>query len=121
MPGTEPSPKQFPSGFEWDEAKNQANVRKHGIDFWDAVRVFDRPTLDRVDGRQDYDEVRVNSIGELGGQLIANVTHTDREGRTRLISARSATTAERNAYREFERELAGERTRRRGRDRDRDF
>ena len=97
-----------------DEAKNQANIRKHSIDFRDAVRVFDKPTLEREDSRQDYDEMRVNSVGDLDGLLVVNVTHTDRDGRTRLISARSATTAERNAYRAFERELAGERTSRRG-------
>ena len=100
------APRRFPSGFEWNEAKNQANIRKHGVDFRDAVRVFDNPTLDRVDGRQDYGEVRVNSIGKLGGLFVANVTHTDRSGRTRLISARSATTVERNAYKEFRRQLA---------------
>jgi len=113
-------PGGFPPGYEWDKAKNQANIRKHGIDFRDAVRVFDKPTLDRVDSRQDYGEVRVNSVGEMGGLLIANITHTDRDGNTRMISARSATPVERNAYREFERELSGKRTRGRGRDRDHD-
>lgn len=81
--------------------------------------MFDKPTLDSVDSRMDYGEVRVNSIGELAGLLVATVTHTDRDELTRLISARPATRAERNAYREFERELAGERTRGRGRDRGR--
>lgn len=112
-------PASFPAGFEWDEAKNQANIRKHGIDFRDAVRIFEKPTLDIVDNRGDYGEVRVNSVGELGGAPIVMVTHTDREERTRLISARQATRPERAAYLEFERELAGERTRGRGRDRDR--
>ncbi len=104
---------RFPYGFEWDEAKNQSNIRKHGIDFRDAVKMFDKPTLDREDRRQDDGEVRVNLIGDLDGLLIINVTHTDRDGRTRLISARSATTAERNAYVVFERELAGEQSLRR--------
>ena len=27
--------------FEWDEEKNVANVKKHGIDFEDAIRVFE--------------------------------------------------------------------------------
>ena len=98
-------PGGFPPGFEWDEAKNQVNIRKHGIDFNDAVRVFDKPTLDRLDSRQGYDEVRVNSIGDLGGLVVVNITHTDRDGRTRLISARAATRAERAAYLEFERGL----------------
>ena len=72
----------FPPGYEWDEAKNQANIRKHGIDFRDAVRVFDKPTLDRLDDRADYGEIRVNSIGDLGGLVVVNVTHTDREEHT---------------------------------------
>lgn len=115
------SPAAFPPGYEWDEAKNQANIRKHGIDFRDAVRIFEKPILNRLDNRQDYGEVRMNSIGELGGAPIIMVTHTDREERTRLISARPATRPERAAYHEFERELSGERSRQRGRDRGRDF
>jgi uncharacterized DUF497 family protein len=33
----------MPPGFEWDVAKNAANVAKHGIDFDDAVRIFEGP------------------------------------------------------------------------------
>jgi len=113
-------PGGFPPGYEWDEAKNQANIRKHGIDFRDAVRVFDKPTLNDVDDRRDYSEVRTNSIGDLGGLAVILATHTDREGTTRMISARPASSAERKAYREFERELSRERTRGRGGDRDHD-
>jgi uncharacterized DUF497 family protein len=32
--------------FEWDEAKNRANIAKHGIDFDEAVQVFYGPRLD---------------------------------------------------------------------------
>ncbi len=113
-------PGGFPPGYEWDEAKNQANIRKHGIDFRDAVRVFDKPTLNDVDDRRDYGEVRTNSIGDLGGLAVILATHTDREGTTRMISARPASSAERKAYLAFERELAGERSRDRGRRRERD-
>lgn len=112
------SPGGFPPGYEWDEDKNQANIRKHGIDFRNAVKVFDQPTLDRIDDRQDYGEVRMRSIGQLSGLVVAMVVHTDRDEVTRLISARAASDIERQAYRVFERELAGERTR--GRDRERD-
>ncbi len=97
----------FPPGYEWDEAKNQANIRKHGIDFRDAVHVFDKPTLDRLDDREDYGEIRMDSIGDLGGLVVVNVTHADWQEHTpRLISARLATHAERTAYLEFERELS---------------
>ena len=108
----------FPPGYEWDEDKNQVNIRKHGIDFRDAVRVFNKPTLDREDDREDYGEVRVNSIGDLDGRVVVNVTHTDRDETTRLISARAATLGEQDTYRAFERELAAERAR--GQDKERD-
>lgn len=29
--------------FEWDENKNQANIRKHGVDFSDAADIFNTP------------------------------------------------------------------------------
>ena len=35
--------------FEWDEVKNQINIRKHGLDFRDAVDVFDHPVLTAMD------------------------------------------------------------------------
>ena len=44
--------------FEWDELKNQINIRKHGIDFRDAVDVFDHPVLTAIDQREDYGEER---------------------------------------------------------------
>jgi uncharacterized protein len=44
--------------FEWDEGKNQINIRKHGIDFRDAVDVFDHPVLTAIDQREDYGEDR---------------------------------------------------------------
>lgn len=39
--------------FEWDENKNQINIKKHGINFEDAVHVFSGPFLERVDERFD--------------------------------------------------------------------
>ena len=97
-----------PPGFQWDEEKNRINFEKHGLDFQEAVRIFEKPTLNLIDNRRDYGEVRTNSLGDLDGQVIANVTHTDRDGETRLISARLAKEAERERYWEFERELLKE-------------
>lgn len=40
--------------FEWDEAKRQANITKHGIDFVRVVAMFDgRPYLDRESPRRN--------------------------------------------------------------------
>ena len=49
--------------FEWDEAKNQANVRKHGVDFKTAKRIFEGLVVTRVDQRKDYGEDRYITIG----------------------------------------------------------
>jgi len=40
--------------FEWDEAKNQQNITKHGIDFENAKHIFDKPVLLRLDDRRTY-------------------------------------------------------------------
>ena len=44
--------------YEWDEQKRLGNVRKHGIDFQDAVRIFEGGTLLMEDDRLDYGEHR---------------------------------------------------------------
>ncbi len=84
--------------FEWDDAKNEANVRKHGIKFEQAQSIFDGPTLGVVDGRHDYGETRMISLGLLEGVVALSVAHTDRDGRIRLISARKASRKERMIY-----------------------
>ena len=85
------------SRFEWDEDKNLANRRKHGISFEEASTIFDGPVLSLEDeGHQS--EVRERCYGLIGGVVIACVVHTDRDGATRIISARKATPHERKAY-----------------------
>ncbi|MCY4439914.1 MAG: BrnT family toxin [Deltaproteobacteria bacterium] len=86
--------------FEWDEPKNRVNIRKHGVSFETASRIFDRPILTRHDHRKDYGEARCVSIGELENGALIVVAHTERAGRTRLISARPASRKERQAYHE---------------------
>lgn len=86
--------------FEWDEAKNQANIRKHGVSFETAKRVFDRPLLTSRDRRKDYGEDRYVSIGQVGDEALIVIAHTRREGRIRLISARPASRREKQRYRD---------------------
>ena len=86
--------------FEWDEAKNQTNVRKHGIGFDTARRIFEGTVATSADRRQDYGEERHISIGQVGAGAVIVVAHTERGGRIRLISARPASRKERKAYHE---------------------
>ena len=62
--------------FDWDEAKNQANIRKHGVSFATAKRIFDRPVLTWHDRRRNYGEDRYVSIGQVEHALIV-VAHID--------------------------------------------
>ncbi|MYJ71693.1 MAG: BrnT family toxin [Rhodospirillaceae bacterium] len=86
--------------FEWDEAKNRLNIAKHGIGFARASTIFAGPTLDAVDDRADYGEVRTKSLGMLDGILLLAVIHTERDGVIRLISARRGNRIERRRYEE---------------------
>jgi uncharacterized DUF497 family protein len=76
--------------FEWDEDKSAANVENHGIDFLDAALIFESPTIEAVDDRADYGEVRYVALG-LSGDKVLNVVYTWRDGNViRIISARRA-------------------------------
>ena len=84
--------------FTWHPDKNLTNVRRHGIAFQDAARIFDGPTVERVDDRFEYDEVRIYSIGLVNGIEIT-VIYTDRaSGERQLISAWRAEPHERRYF-----------------------
>lgn len=83
--------------FEWGEAKRKANLRKHGIDFVDAVRIWDGPMLEQIDPREDLAEDRYRGIGLLDDRCVV-VAFTWRGPRIRMISARKAERHERQAY-----------------------
>lgn len=86
--------------FEWDEAKNRRNIRKHGIDFADAVDIFNHPMMTLLDEREDYGEDRWLSIGWIQ-MLIGVVVYTERDGDAiRILSARKATRREIRRYEE---------------------
>ena len=85
--------------FEWDEAKNRANVDKHGIDFETAARIFDGLAFTLPDRRRNYGEERYIGIGRVEAAVIV-VDYTERRGRLRLISARPASRKERQSYRD---------------------
>lgn len=86
--------------FEWDENKNDANKKKHGVSFEMAVRVFlDDKRIEKFDEEHStLDEERVNIIGRVSGLLILFVVATDKSGTKRIISARKAETDEEAEY-----------------------
>ena len=85
--------------FEWDEAKNRANLRKHGFAFEDAEEMFQAPLLVRPDDREDYGEERWIGIGILSRGTVAFVVFSEPvEGLVRIISLRKADREERAEY-----------------------
>jgi uncharacterized DUF497 family protein len=84
--------------FEWDEIKNQINIRKHGIDFRDAIDVFDHPVLTAIDEREDYGEDRWIALGWMAA-IVGVVVYVERDADViRIISARKATKHEVKRY-----------------------
>ena len=84
--------------FEWNQAKNENNIRKHGIDFADVEAMFNQPILTLPDNREGYGEQRRVAIGRLRA-LICVVVYTERSGDViRVISARKATRYEIQRY-----------------------
>ena len=87
--------------FEWDERKNAANVRKHGVSFTEAETVFaDENALLLDDPGHSRDEERFILLGIGISLRVLLVFHCFREGRDviRIFSARKATARERRQY-----------------------
>jgi len=87
--------------FEWNPEKAAINLKKHNISFQEAATVFDDSlSVTFPDPDHSIGESRYVIIGmSRSGQLLV-VSHTDRENRTRIISARRATRQERRFYEE---------------------
>jgi uncharacterized protein len=83
--------------FEWDEEKNRQNLAKHHISFEEAATVFDGDHMS-IEDEGAYGEVREKTFGLIREVLVLCVVHTDRDGVTRIISARKATPSERRLY-----------------------
>lgn len=87
--------------FEWDERKNAANLRKHGVSFQEAETVFsDDEALLAADDEHSAAEDRFVLLGmsQRLRLLIVFHTHRDRGEVIRIISARKASNAEIRQY-----------------------
>ena len=85
--------------FEWDDAKNNSNIAKHGISFEDASLVFHDPnSITQPDPDHSSEEFRFVTIGICNRHRVLVVAHTERGDRIRIISARKATLKERKSY-----------------------
>lgn len=82
--------------FEWDSAKELANVRKHGVTFREAMPVFlDERSIAAPDLS---DPSRFVLIGRADDSRVLFVVSCELGERIRLISARKASPAQRRVY-----------------------
>ena len=81
--------------FEWNENKQSANIKKHGIKFVDAALVFEDPHYTVNSSRSG--ENRWLTVGKVENRTIA-VIWTQRGENIRIISARKARDAEKRKY-----------------------
>lgn len=91
--------------FEWDDNKNQNNIKKHRIDFEEAKTVFyDNDAILFDDPEHSITEERFLIIGLTKKQQICIVSHCycNNEGVIRIISARKATKKEAQLYYEYQ-------------------
>ncbi|MGD0293971.1 MAG: BrnT family toxin [Terracidiphilus sp.] len=90
--------------FEWDHAKASASLRKHGVSFETATRVFADPYAFFEQDRIVDGELRWQAIGVVDGLVLLMVAHTvherDEVEEIRIISARRANQKERRRYEE---------------------
>lgn len=83
--------------YEWDENKNQKNIKKHGFDFIDADFVFNNPHFIYQNLRKDYGETRFVVIGQIE-EIIVVLVYTERGVKKRIISLRRAKDHERKTF-----------------------
>jgi uncharacterized protein len=78
--------------FEWDAAKAAANLRKHGVSVDEASTVFgDDLSATGRDRDHSFGELRFVTFGLSSAGRVRAVSHTDRSGALRIVSARPAT------------------------------
>lgn len=87
--------------FEWDASKAATSVLKHGVDFDEASTVFaDSLAATGRDPDHSTSEARFLTFGLSRKGRVLAVSHTDRGGVLRIISARPATRKEKQTYEE---------------------
>lgn len=87
--------------FEWDLAKAELNLRQHSVSFDEAASVLGDPlALTFFDPDHSDDEDRFITMGTSRVGRVLILSHTDREDKIRIISAREATRRERRLYEE---------------------
>jgi uncharacterized DUF497 family protein len=82
---------------EFDQAKRDVTLAERGLDFADAINVFEGRSITFEDERRAYGESRFITIGELGERMVV-IVWTPRGDARRIISMRRANDREQALY-----------------------
>jgi uncharacterized protein len=82
----------------WDEAKRQANLAKHGLDFADAHLVYDNPEKVTFTSPRGTEDRRLDVVMVQVAGRILTLVYVERGTDIRVISFRFASRRERRAY-----------------------
>jgi uncharacterized DUF497 family protein len=83
--------------FTWHESKRLTNLKKHGMDFANAHKLFAGPMLIGEDTRENYGEQRMLGVGLLDSKIVLAV-HIETNDEIRMVSMREATKNEADQY-----------------------
>ncbi|MBK8456114.1 MAG: BrnT family toxin [Phyllobacteriaceae bacterium] len=83
--------------IEWDEAKRQDALERHGVDFADVALIDLGTAMTIADNRRNYGEARLVTYGFINDRLHV-VCWTERGGRMRVISFRKANDREQKVF-----------------------
>lgn len=86
--------------FEWDEAKAESNLAKHGVVFTEAVLAMKDPLS--LDFEDLVEPANLITLAATPDGRILYIVSTERDDRLRIITARDATASERRRYEEAE-------------------
>ena len=85
--------------FEWDEGKAKLNLKKHKTSFHEAATVFgDALAITFDDPDHSVGENRFITFGLSRFNRLLIVSHTQRQGKMRIINSRPMTKQERKIY-----------------------
>ena len=84
--------------YTWDVDKAERNLRIHSVAFEYAIKIFDGPTLERLDDRFNHPEPRWYAIGLVEGRAVTVIYSDVDEQTRRIISAWKAEKHEQKAY-----------------------
>jgi uncharacterized protein len=83
--------------IEFDEAKRQTTLAQRGLDFADALTLFEAPSFTLTDDRKNYGEERFLTVGFLNSRMVI-VVWTPRGETRRIISMRKCNAREQDEF-----------------------